>query len=76
LLATEKLKNRGAGRGLKGGIVEQDRLLVYVIQRGKNEQDYWNRCGVAFVNRDGSINVKLDLLPGVDLQIRKPAEKK
>lgn len=36
--------------------------IVYNI----NERDgrtFWNRIGVAFVNRDGSMNVRLDSLP-------------
>jgi hypothetical protein len=44
--------------------------IAYVVtQRGTNK--YWTRIGVAFVNRDGSINVKLDALPtSGTLQIR------
>lgn len=36
--------------------------IVYVISErgGKN---YWNRIGVAFVNADGSLNVKLEAIP-------------
>lgn len=36
--------------------------IVYVISErgGKN---YWNRIGVAFVNSDGSLNVKLESMP-------------
>jgi hypothetical protein len=36
--------------------------IVYVISErgGKN---YWNRIGVAFVNSDGSLNVKLESFP-------------
>lgn len=36
--------------------------IVYVISErgGKN---YWNRIGVAFVNTDGSLNVKLEAIP-------------
>ncbi|MGC4066930.1 MAG: hypothetical protein QM784_20300 [Polyangiaceae bacterium] len=36
--------------------------IVYVITErgGKN---YWNRIGVAFVNGDGSLNVKLEAIP-------------
>ncbi len=36
--------------------------IVYVISErgGKN---YWNRIGVAFVNSDGSLNVKLEAIP-------------
>jgi hypothetical protein len=46
---------------------------VFVIRKvgGKT---YWNRAGQAFVNRDGSVNVRLDLLPNVDLQIRDQKE--
>jgi hypothetical protein len=46
---------------------------VFVIRKVGNKT-FWNRCGQAFVNRDGSVNVRLDLLPGVDLQIRDPKE--
>lgn len=35
---------------------------VYVIT-GQGEKKFWNKVGVAFVNRDGSLNVKLDSLP-------------
>jgi len=44
--------------------------FVYVIT-GKGERKYWNKVGVAFVNRDGSLNCKLDSLPiGGELHIR------
>jgi hypothetical protein len=44
--------------------------LVYVISE-RNSRSYWNRVGVAFVNGDGSINVKLDAVPVTgELQIR------
>lgn len=40
---------------------------VYTIVEGGKEgtkkEDYWIRIGVAFENRDGSINVKLNALP-------------
>ncbi len=36
--------------------------FVYVIT-GKGERKFWTKVGVAFVNRDGSLNVKLDSLP-------------
>jgi hypothetical protein len=42
---------------------------VFVIRK-VGSKTYWNRCGRAFVNNDGSVNVQLDLLPNVDLQIR------
>lgn len=55
-----------------------NRKEVFVIQQdgeGENAKSYWHRCGCAWVNRDGSINVKLDLFPGVQIQIRDPKEK-
>ncbi len=30
---------------------------------GEGDDKFWNRIGVAFVNKDGSINVKLAALP-------------
>jgi hypothetical protein len=36
--------------------------IVYVVtQRGTRR--FWSRCGVAFVNRDGSLSVKLEAVP-------------
>jgi hypothetical protein len=45
-----------------------NRKDVFVIQKNGGKS-YWKKCGVAFANQDGSVNVKLDLFPGVDLQI-------
>lgn len=46
------------------------RKLVYAVTE-KGEKSFWTRIGVAFVNRDGSMTVRLDAVPvsGV-LQIR------
>ncbi len=44
--------------------------IVYCITESKGRK-FWNRVGAAFMNADGSINVKLDALPlGGDMQIR------
>ena len=44
--------------------------VVYSITE-RNGKSFWNRIGVAFVNKDGSINVKLEALPvNGELQIR------
>ena len=44
--------------------------IVYVITQ-RNDKSYWNRVGVAFVNTDGSINVRLEALPvSGEMQIR------
>ncbi|HLY40442.1 MAG TPA: hypothetical protein VKR52_04470 [Terracidiphilus sp.] len=47
--------------------------IVYVIQE-EGDKKYWHRAGVAFVNRDGSLNLKLDLFPNLQLQVREPKE--
>jgi hypothetical protein len=40
------------------------KLIAYhIIERKGLEKPVWSRIGVAFVNRDGSINVMLDELP-------------
>lgn len=44
--------------------------IAYVITN-RNGKKFWNRVGVAFVNNDGSINVKLESLPvSGEIQIR------
>ncbi len=37
--------------------------FIYVISTGKGDKKFWTKVGVAFVNRDGSLNCKLDSLP-------------
>lgn len=45
------------------------KIVFAVIERGPKK--HWLRIGMAFVNRDGSLNVKLDALPlNGQLQIR------
>lgn len=44
----------------------KQRLDAFSIRKGKTatgERSFWTKCGVAFINRDGSINLKLHLLP-------------
>lgn len=44
--------------------------IVYVIT-DRNQRKFWNRIGVAFVNADGSVNVKLEAIPvSGEMQIR------
>lgn len=47
------------------------KVVYTVVTRGNRTQ--WVRLGLAFVNRDGSLTVKLDALPmNGELQIRDP----
>lgn len=45
---------------------------VYMIQKGA-KTNFWTKIGVALVNKDGSLNVKLNAIP-VDgqIQVRDP----
>ena len=46
------------------------KTVYTVVERGEGKS-FWNRIGTGFVNRDGSINLKLDALPtNGTLQIR------
>lgn len=38
-------------------------LVVYTIVDRGNNRKVWLRVGLAFVNRDGSLNVRLDAVP-------------
>ena len=46
---------------------------IFVIHQ-EGDKTYWHKCGVGFQNRDGSVNLKLDLFPGVQLQLRDPRD--
>lgn len=64
-------------RGSSNDNAKPKMLIAYVIVESKTDDQkaFWNQIGVAFVNRDGSINVKLDAVP-VDgkLQLRERQE--
>jgi hypothetical protein len=52
-----------------------DHKVVYlIIERGSdhNKQTLWRVAGNAFVCRDGSLNLKLDMHPGLTFNIREP----
>jgi hypothetical protein len=72
-------------RGAKGrpGEIEQEeavdmhkRYAVFSIRKGKGGS-VWTRAGSAFLNKDGSVNLYLDVLPldGM-LHIREAGEKR
>lgn len=47
------------------------RYVVYSVRTNGREAAVWIRAGVAYLNRDGSMNVLLDVLPiGGKLHIR------
>jgi hypothetical protein len=55
------------------------KLAYTIVQRDKDGRKFWVRVGAAFVNRDGSLNVRLDAMPvNGELHIRdyQPLEKR
>jgi hypothetical protein len=49
------------------------KIVYLLVERKVNgeEKTFWNRAGVAFdPNKDGSVNLKLDLFPNLTFQIR------
>lgn len=61
-----KTKNAGERRPERREERREERSykmkVVYVITE-REGRSFWNRVGVAFVNSDGSLNVKLEALP-------------
>jgi len=51
--------------------MDNARMKIAYVITGRNGKNFWNRVGVAFVNKDGSINVKLEAIPvNGEIQIR------
>ena len=51
------------------------KIVYTIVEREKDGQSFWLRVGIAFVNRDGSLNVRLDATPvNGRLQIRDPQD--
>ncbi|MEO8797055.1 MAG: hypothetical protein ABI551_04150 [Polyangiaceae bacterium] len=44
--------------------------IVYAVTENKQGKSFWTRIGIAFVNRDGSLNVKLDCVPVGETQMQ------
>jgi hypothetical protein len=50
--------------------------VVYNIVEGKDGKSYWTRIGIAFENKDGSLNIFLNQLPlDGKLHVREPKAK-
>ena len=50
------------------------KIVYLIVEKGAepNRQVFWRSAGVAFMCRDGSINLKLDIHPGLTFNIREP----
>lgn len=56
-----------------------NRMDIFYIKPAATEKGkaFWMKIGTAWVNKDNSINLKLDVpvVPGMDIQVRTPTEK-
>jgi len=43
--------------------MDASKVKIAYTTNERNGRTFWNRIGVAFVNKDGSINVRLESLP-------------
>lgn len=51
--------------------MNESKLKVAYVITQRNGKNHWTRIGVGFVNRDGSVNIKLEAIPvSGELQIR------
>lgn len=58
-------------------MVAGKRYAVFSIRKKDNQPSIWVRAGSAFINKDGSMNLYLDVLPlDGTLHVREPGEKK
>ena len=50
------------------------KVVYLIVERGvePNRQTFWRVAGAAYVCRDGSLNLKLDMHPGLTFNIREP----
>ncbi len=52
--------------------VPNHKVLYQIVEVKGRRKPVWNRAGVGFVNKDGSINVTVDSMPGCRFQLRDP----
>lgn len=50
------------------------KIVYLIVERGiePNRQTFWRPAGNAYLCRDGSFNLKLDIHPGLTFNIRDP----
>jgi hypothetical protein len=52
----------------------EHKIVYLIVDRGlePNRQTFWRTAGAAYTCRDGSLNLKLDIHPGLVFNIRDP----
>jgi hypothetical protein len=59
----EQTFNTGRNASWSGPQGTNSRKVAYAITERSSGKSFWTRVGVGFVNRDGSITIRLDAMP-------------
>lgn len=59
----DKPRDDRRGRPSSSSSESKMKICYSITKRENQDRSYWTRIGVAFVNSDGSLNVKLDCVP-------------
>lgn len=57
-----QLNNHATTKGI-GVVMDSKQLKIVYVVTEKGDRSFWTRIGVAYPNRDGSLNVKLEAIP-------------
>ena len=60
----ESVQNDVSRGGTQEATTEKQRYAVYtIVENASGGDDFWQRIGIGFQNKDGSVNVILNALP-------------
>lgn len=66
--------NQNQNKNIQEENMSDFKIVYLIVERGvePNRQVFWRSAGSAFICRDGSLNLKLDIHPGLTFNIRNP----
>ena len=69
-METQTQTTHSSSSSSNGTAMAKGTKIAYAVTE-RNGRSFWNRIGIAFINKDGSINVKLEAMPVTgQLQLR------
>lgn len=70
--STVKPQEQGSQEPQLQQFVPGQRKDLYHVVQGNGRNRHWRKFGAGFVNKDGSINIVIDLFPNAHFQLRDP----
>jgi hypothetical protein len=70
--STVKPQEQGSQEPQLQQFVPGQRKDLYHVVQGTGRNRHWRKFGAGFVNKDGSINIVIDLFPNAHFQLRDP----